>query len=1347
MNDRKPHSAPATAELAIAIDEQSVAWRGEAGDSVECILARHPNLQSDGEAVLDLIYHEVLLRRQAGRRPTVDDYQSRFPKLADAIRRLFEVDDVIEAPEPAASGALASSRPAAPPSIPGFDVNELLGHGGMGVVYRARQTALNRPVALKFLRSGELATATQLDRFRSEAEAVARLRHPNIVQIHGVGEHDGQPYLVLEYLEGGSLAATLGGTPRAPHVVAALVDVLAGAVEHAHERGIVHRDLKPSNVLMTSDGTPKIADFGLAKFLDELTDSIESGSMVGTPTYMSPEQASGRKGRIGPSADVYALGSILYEGLCGRPPFCADTPLETLRQVVSDEPLAPSRLSPRVPRDLETVCLKCLEKDPTRRYATAGALAADLRRFLQGLPVAARPASALERAVRWCRRNPRIATLTGVVIALLMVVIIGLSLGVAVLRKQQKATLSHLRRIEAAERRARDQLFDAQLARARAVRWSGRAGRRFEALEAIAEAAKVRVEPVLRDEAIAAMSLVDVRRAEKVPASPRGTLSVAFASDMTIYARSDIKGSLSVRRIADDSEIALLPGPGYHAYQLAFSANGRYLAALHHRVYTARVWDLKAKTLVVERRTNGWAFTPDSAKFICGHGYGDKTGVYELPAGRMIAQLNITQPIFPISISPNSEKLAWRDAAPTVPVVRISDIKSGQVLRTFHIPADENILGWHPTGQALVIGTRGRIHIIDADTGRVICAFEDASMDQLSNVAFSPNGRLLISTSWDSMLRIWNAETGRLLLTHPGSAGWVQVRNDGKRLIGTRTGQDIELWELDLGQEFQIVRAAEGCEAVVFSPEGGLIATAGADGVRLYARSDLSELGILPDQDARVVRFDSTDGALIVGGGGFGARRRALTSDPHANILSIGPPSPLRPALDVDDLDITPDGSMLVTAERGYSRAARVDRAGRLLSSVAVPNIHYAAISPSGRWLATGTHFEFSKPFKVWDSHTGRQVLVWDGEGDVRPVFSPDGRWLIGRSETEIRSWRVGTWTPGPALPQGRGGAPPRPVAFSHDGAVLALADTLAQIDLLDPATGRVLVTLQTGENGRATSLAFSPDGYALAAIEERRFLAVWDLRRVRNRLESMKLAEDWPRALASSEVAATSPVRIEIAAPRWIAPAAQGETLARSGRWQEASAAIENALALGDDRPATRRAHALLQLRASDIAGYQRMCEALVPVTFSRRPADCSITIWACTLGPNTRKVRAEALALATYGLQWGLLGDRTSASTVLGGALFRAGRLTEAIKALSTATEPIAESVPAAWALLAMAQHYAGLPDAARRSLNRAKEQHGARRVESIWDELEAELLIREAEGKIARGLRELPTDVFVH
>jgi len=310
------------------------------------------------------------------------------------------------------------------PHVPGYEILSCLGQGGMGVVYLARQESLGRVVALKMLVAGQLAAEDLLARFHVEAESVARLQHPHIVQIYETGEVAGQPYFSLEYVSGGSLADQLDGTPQDPRYAARMVSQLADAAGYAHQSRILHRDLKPANVLLEQDGTPKITDFGLAKQLESDSKNTRTGDVLGTPSYMAPEQASGVTKKLSPACDIYSLGAVLYEMLVGRPPFRGRDAVDTLMQVLSDEPVTPRRLQPQIPRDLETICLKCLEKSPGKRYGSAIELADDLRRFLHSEPILARPIRRWERAAKFARRRPSLAALVFVSV-LATVILVG----------------------------------------------------------------------------------------------------------------------------------------------------------------------------------------------------------------------------------------------------------------------------------------------------------------------------------------------------------------------------------------------------------------------------------------------------------------------------------------------------------------------------------------------------------------------------------------------------------------------------------------------------------------------------------------------------------------------------------------------------------------------------------------------------------------------------------------------------------------------------------------------------------------------------------------------------------
>jgi serine/threonine protein kinase len=352
---------------------------------------------------------DELLASPATPEEVCKSYPELLPVVRKKWRRIRRLSADLDAPFPPLDDAAPPPQETDLPLVPGYEVEAVLGRGGMGIVFRARHLRLNRLVALKMLVAGTYAAPHERARFQREAEAVARLKHANIVQVYDIGDSDGRPYFTMEYLESGSLAHKLAGTPQPVRHAAQLVATLAGAVQAAHERGIVHRDLKPANVLLAEDGTPKITDFGLARQQGDGAGLTQTGMAIGTPSYMAPEQARGRPDAVGPAVDVYALGAILYELLTGRPPFRAATAAETVQQVMSQEPAPPSRLNTQVPRDLETICLKCLNKEPPSRYGTAEELAQDLRRYLRGEPVLARRAGSAERLVKWTRRNRSLA--------------------------------------------------------------------------------------------------------------------------------------------------------------------------------------------------------------------------------------------------------------------------------------------------------------------------------------------------------------------------------------------------------------------------------------------------------------------------------------------------------------------------------------------------------------------------------------------------------------------------------------------------------------------------------------------------------------------------------------------------------------------------------------------------------------------------------------------------------------------------------------------------------------------------------------------------------------------------
>ncbi len=405
------------------LDDHRQRWHEGQRLTAKEYLVRDPALEGNIQGIAGLVFQEYVLRKEAGESPNLEEYLRQFPQCECHLRQLFEADHLVEVLLPPKTDPQPGRR------FGEYELLEEIGRGGMGIVYKARQISLNRFVALKLIRA-QWATDPESRRFRLEAEAAANLQHPNIVAVHEFGEQAGQPYFSMDYVEGLSLAAIIQKNPLPSSQAARYLKTIAAAIHYAHQQGTLHRDLKPSNVLIDHFDQPRVTDFGLARRNEGESGMTQTGQILGTPSYMPPEQAdSRRRAELGPASDVYALGAMLYDLLTGRPPFRAATPMETLKQVVDLEPVPPSRLNPNVPRDLETICLKCLQKEAPRRYANPQELANDLGRFLAGEPIRARPVSMAERLWRWCHRKPLVAGLA----AALVLVIGGSLMGLAIL--------------------------------------------------------------------------------------------------------------------------------------------------------------------------------------------------------------------------------------------------------------------------------------------------------------------------------------------------------------------------------------------------------------------------------------------------------------------------------------------------------------------------------------------------------------------------------------------------------------------------------------------------------------------------------------------------------------------------------------------------------------------------------------------------------------------------------------------------------------------------------------------------------------------------------------------------
>ncbi len=677
------------------------------------------------------------------------------------------------------------------PAVSGYEILEELGRGSMGVVYKARQTQLNRICALKMILAGAHADATTSLRFLSEAEAIARLHHPNVVQIHHVGEAEGLPFFELEYVDGGSLDQRLDGTPWSAQRAACLVAALAEGVAEAHRLGIVHRDLKPGNVLIVRDGTPKIADFGLAKSLVHESGLTATESIMGSPSYMAPEQAEGKTKQVGPLADVYALGAILYELLVGRPPFRGTTVLDTINQVKSAEPVPPSRLVPGLRRDVETIALKCLQKDSARRYASAEALADDLRRFLDDRPITARPAGRLERAARWCRRNRAVAALLALAATLLVLVAVVSLVGYASERS--------------ARREAVGNLYHALVGEARALRIARAGGYRSQVFDRLARAMRLATpgrDPTdLRREAAASLGdfvgiePLTIRDLEPPANSDHSYLRLALEPHSKWIAIGLVNGSVRLFDRPSGRRLGLIPGSASDVTALSTSPDGRRLL-VGHRDGTIRVVEDPASAtprVLSTTKAGGTilAFAPTEV----GRALVQTATVRQIvvrdlerPEAETVSltlvngdnkkapaaslAFNLVGPVA-MAISPNGRHAATEVMA-SHPDGRIFweiflwNIQTGRLLNRAPSPFGKIYqMAFSPDGTRLAVGCDMRFAVLDVfDLHPRLTAGEDSAMA----VSFSPDGRTLVVGTITRQIKLWSMTSNRELavLKHSG---------------------------------------------------------------------------------------------------------------------------------------------------------------------------------------------------------------------------------------------------------------------------------------------------------------------------------------------------------------------------------------------------------------------------------------------------------------------------------------------------------------------------------------------------------------------------------------------------
>jgi WD40 repeat protein/tRNA A-37 threonylcarbamoyl transferase component Bud32 len=979
--------------------------------------------------------------------------------------------------------------------VPGYEILEELGRGAMGVVYKARQLALNRLVALKMVIAGSHASPEQRERFQAEAQGLARLAHPHIVQIYEVGEAGGQPYFSLELVEGGNLDRKLTGTPMAARQAAALVETLARAVHHAHQKGVLHRDLKPANVLLTLDGTPKIADFGLVKFVAgeagqavARTAGTRSGAIIGTPSYMAPEQAGAKGHSVGPAADVWALGAILYECLTGRPPFRAETPLDIIRQVLHEEPVPPARLQPGLPRDLDTICLKCLQKDPRKRYAGGDALADDLRRFLDGLPIRARPVGPAGRLTRWCRRNPVVASLVAAV-ALLLV-------AASVVSTAFAWRLNALR--EEAERVAQKEAA----ARADAEE-SARQAREASENEAVAR----------RDaQAERARAETERGRAEQI-VYHNGMARAAgswLANDTALAERRLDECLPQLRRWEwhylkrlCHAELETKPGPPCEpGRSVAVSGDGGRWAVV---------------------RKQGFGRLRINARAV---------GIWDARTGRELSELDpdAEGPLAALALRPDGQRLALARAGGAV---QVWDPDTAEVLRSIDVPQGCLALAYSPNGRRLAGACGdGQVRVWDGQTGKEQFTVRGAA-GKLLDVAFRPDGRQFAAAAGDGTIKVCNTpiilplsgEQGvtevHTLAGKRGNVSFLTYSPDGGRLAAAYQDGTVRVWNVASGKELFTGAAGTAVNYLAFSSDGRRLALACEDRtVRVWQGHSGRELFALRGH---------ADGVALVGFQTDGARLVSLGRD--GNIKAWDPVSgglALHLGVGSPHHAFSPDGRLVAVAVVGNDGALTVWDTATGKEAFTLRGhkgaVWKSAFSPDGQHLTVASVLESqgkpaTREFKVWNLATRESTTLKSDEesGGEAPwvTFSPGGaKAAVVRTKGAIVVLDGGTGKGLCTLPQSGLQEGVQALAFSAGGKWLAVAGAtrLQEIGLAnstlqvhDAATGRLVGLCQAapphGHSGAVRGLAFGSPGPGTevetlaTAGEEDRSVKLWNIR------------------------------------------------------------------------------------------------------------------------------------------------------------------------------------------------------------------------------------------------------------
>ncbi len=940
-----------------------------------------------------------------------------------------------------------------------FELFEELGRGGMGIVYRACDLGTGRIVALKVLQAHHLSVPDLVQRFRAEVRAVTSLDHPHVLPVHEVGEHDGIPFFCMKLTTGGSLAQRIGDYLGKPTPIARLLSKIARGVAHAHERCILHRDLKPGNILLDAAGEPYVCDFGLAKWIEDDRNLTITHAVLGTPHYIAPEQANGQKG-LSTAVDIYSLGAILYELLTGRPPFVGQSIIETLRLASENTPERPSSLARNIPRDLETICLKCLERDPAARYPTASALADDLDNWLLGKPIFARPVGAAEQLWRWARRNPLPASLIASIALLLAITAVGAT--IAAFR------IEHARGFAVAEQeKATSRLHESLLAQAQVSLLTGQAGQRIKTLAALREAAAIQPSLTVRNLAIQALALSDLEiDARSWPIGPSSRPSRAFDSTLTHIAEEAEKGVLRVLRLDDVREVARLVDASRMQVPLeriVFSPDDRTVAA-RHQDGTVNVWDIASE----KRRfslaaaaipkapwyATNFAFSPDGTKIAIAAPHGG-VFIHDASSGEEIARLPGTAVYRALAFSPDGNQLAA--AGYDQALLELWDVPSRTIRCQLDIPATAYSIAWNGRGDELAAGSFDySIYLFNTHTGGIQAVFS-GHRQEVTQVLFTPAGDQLVSTSLDLTVRLWSlsALTQEVVLNGYGSEPALRFSPDGNSLAATtanRTAYRVHLHNANAVCRTLVNGRAIGRATLVgglaLSEDGQRAATTTFEGLDVWDLAAGRHLGWVPiDPDAeKSVRFRGD--ALLVGSRVSGlseytprfsddglSLEHARTLDPapgfiFSNTQTVNPDwvELTSPALgiarifdlrhgrdifklgdlkEVWDLAIAPDRKTVAVS---FSAQAHPDRGrtqirsletGAVVATLPGGQFGTARFKPDGSRLKLFGRGEVSHLFNTTD-WTPDKRFVCEG---YFPIFDPRDRWIATTRGETIQLW------------------------------------------------------------------------------------------------------------------------------------------------------------------------------------------------------------------------------------------------------------------------------------------------------------------------------------------------------